>query len=66
LDHNQHAAFDLLVLGITHIRPAVLAHVFLDRGLQRIEDLFVTALDLVGIDRHGAIQFLRREINGSQ
>ena len=65
-NHYEHAAFDLLVIGIRHIRPAVLVHVFLDGLLQRLEYLFVRTFDHVRINCHGTIDLLRLKGNKEQ
>ena len=58
LHHDQHATFDLLLLSIRHVRPAVLVHVLLDGSLQGLKDLLVRTLYLVGVHCHDAIDLL--------
>ena len=65
-DDNQHAALDLLLFGIRHIGPAVLIHVFLNRCLERLIHLFVRTLNLVRVNRHGAVDLLCLHRNKEQ
>ena len=64
--YDQHAAFNLLCLRKGHICPAVLIHILLNTLLQGLVYLFVRTLYLVGVNGHGAIQFLRTGRNEPQ
>ena len=61
LNHNEHAAFYFLMLGIGHVRPSILVHILLYGGLERREHLFVRALYRVRVNGHGAVDLLRRK-----